>query len=232
LHDQCRRSGHSDVCHAGRGRSRPFPISIGLEKEHHAHTRRAPDPNRKVGHAVHEDPLRPPPMQWLVNPLRPQRHVEPALEMVARDSPPPLGERLRIAVIAPSGHLCAPGDRVPGCPGRPIVGPRPFDLRRRAHAALASSRWEFAAVGTARFPLRTSIVQRSLKKNATPAQRSGPAGHGPSPDRAAGALGRSRPTMTQSMPVRSRLGSGPSSGSRLRKRVVAGAARRASERRT
>ena len=50
------------------------------------------------------------------------------------NSPPPLCECLRIAVIAALLHLRAPDHRIPGCPGRPVVTPCPFDLRRRAHA--------------------------------------------------------------------------------------------------
>jgi hypothetical protein len=68
----------------------------------------------EVAHRVDEDHSRPRPLQWLLQPLRPELQREALLVGVSRDPAPALGERLRVAVRAARRNLVATRHRVPG----------------------------------------------------------------------------------------------------------------------
>jgi len=79
-----------------------------------------------VAHAVDEHPARGSPRKRLLDPIRPQRRIEAALERVSGHITETLGEALRVAVLAPWRDLHAPRDGIPG-----LV--RPLD-RAASHA--------------------------------------------------------------------------------------------------
>ena len=94
--------------------------------------------HEQVGHAVDEHSPGFAPLQGLLQPVRPQPHVEALLKRVLWHTAPPLGERPGVAVIAAFGYFAAPGGRVPGRAGRSVVAPRPLDLRRGAQDQLTA----------------------------------------------------------------------------------------------
>ncbi|CAD5253920.1 hypothetical protein BOSE21B_100047 [Bosea sp. 21B] len=67
----------------------------------------------QVGHRVHEDHLRLPPTEWLLQAFGPERQIESVFERVSRHAAKALREPFRVAVIAAGTDLRAPGDRVP-----------------------------------------------------------------------------------------------------------------------
>ena len=66
----------------------------------------------QVAHRIDEDHAWLLPPRWLRETRRPQAKVEPLLVGVALDSAPPLGEPLRVAVVAPRSDLRAAGHGV------------------------------------------------------------------------------------------------------------------------
>src|SRR4051812_1246604 len=80
----------------------------------------------QVAHRVHEDHSRLGPAQRIRELLRDQPNIETLLEWMSLHAPEPLGESLRIAVLAARADLRAPAHRVPRCVG-------PFDFRIEAH---------------------------------------------------------------------------------------------------
>src|ERR1700684_1604514 len=68
----------------------------------------------EVAHRVDEDHPRTRPLQWLLQPLRPELELKALLVGVSRDAPPALGECLGVAVRAPGRDLVAARYRVPG----------------------------------------------------------------------------------------------------------------------
>ena len=87
----------------------------------------------QVAHRIDEDHTWFLPPRWLRETRRPQAQVEPLLVGVALDSTPPLGEPLRVAVVAPRSDLRAAGHGVPS-------RVRPLDGRCLCHLGSPGSR--------------------------------------------------------------------------------------------